>query len=745
MNLPYASFEQNNIIEELKCNKNIIVDSVAGCGKTTTNMYIAQSMPQLNILLLTYNKRLKMETREKVKQLGITNLETHTYHSFCVRYYDRKCFNDRIIKELLNNKQTQQERFKYDIIILDEAQDINDIYYELICKIYKDNKIKAQICLLGDRNQCIYNFKGMDADSRYIVYAEQLFKYNNLYWSNCKLSQSFRVTKEIATFINECMLKFNRIVSNKITNNKPTYIICNIFDVKMLYEHTIEKYMNCGYKAEDIFILAPSIKSNSSPVKRFENIIIKRSKYPVYVPTSDDERIEEAVIRGKIVFSTFHQAKGLERKIVFVFGFDDSYFKFYKKEYDVRQCPNELYVATTRASEHLILLHDYRNNYLNFIDDNKIKTLCDLHIFDEKNRANEKIKHKNINTPVTDLLRHISQEIILECIKYLKIEHITQEDEFINIPIQVEDKNGHENVYEINGVAIPAWYEFTKVGSTSIGIIPESIPDLLQKTIKYCADCSGYKFKTKQITKYDWITEANLNKCIERLAMLGITKEAKFEESHETEDIESGDYRKLELSNRRLCGRIDCIDNNNIYEFKCTKTLEYEHILQLAIYMYMYETKLREEPINEQTDIILNNYYLFNILTNELIKISCNFKALVDMMDYLIKMKLMNTKECDDTTFIEKVTKTMDIYFPHSVSVAKAQNTNKIDITTKSMIEPKAIIKTKDSSKVKTKPKKVKKSYISAKENTDEPVLKVKKIIKKFKKTNIETEKETKE
>ena len=159
----------------------------------------------------------------------------------------------------------------------------------------------------------------------------------------------------------------------------------------------------------------------------------------------------------------------------------------------------------------------------------------------------------------------------------------------------------------------------------------------------------------------------------------------------------------------------------------------------------MYETKLREEPIHEQTDIILNNYYLFNILTNELIKISCNFKALVDMMDYLITMKLMNTKECDDTTFIEKVTKTMDTYFPHSVSVAKAQNTNKIDITTKSMIEPKAIIKTKDSSKVKTNPKKVKKSYISAKENTDEPVLKVKKIIKKFKKTNIETEKETKE
>lgn len=93
-----------------------------------------------------------------------------------------------------------------------------------------------------------------------------------------------------------------------------------------------------------------------------------------------------------------------------------------------------------------------------------------------------------------------------------------------------------------------------------------------------------------------------------------------------------------------------------------------------------------------------------------------------------------------------------NLYNPQCVSVSTTQNTN-IDITTKLKIDPyvniheqQAIIKKmSNSSKVKTKPKKVKKSYISVKENTDEPVTKVKKIIKKIKETDTDTEEEIKE
>ena len=85
MNLPKKSIEQNNIIQQLSLNNNVLVDSVAGSGKTTCNLHIAQHFPNMNILLLTYNSKLKVETREKAQKLEIFNIEVHSYHSFGVK------------------------------------------------------------------------------------------------------------------------------------------------------------------------------------------------------------------------------------------------------------------------------------------------------------------------------------------------------------------------------------------------------------------------------------------------------------------------------------------------------------------------------------------------------------------------------------------------------------------------------------------------------------------------------------
>ena len=88
MELPTISTEQNNVIQSLLLDNNVVVDSVAGSGKTTTNLHIATYFKDNNILLLTYNSKLKLETREKVNLLNINNMEVHSYHSFCVKYYN---------------------------------------------------------------------------------------------------------------------------------------------------------------------------------------------------------------------------------------------------------------------------------------------------------------------------------------------------------------------------------------------------------------------------------------------------------------------------------------------------------------------------------------------------------------------------------------------------------------------------------------------------------------------------------
>lgn len=103
-------------------------------------------------------------------------------------------------------------------------------------------------------------------------------------------------------------------------------------------------------------------------MRKLENAIKNfASHINIFVPSSEQERLDEDVLRGKLVFSSFHQAKGLERKAVLVVGFDAGYFKFYNKDRDPYQCANELYVAATRAKERITLFHFNRNEFLGFM------------------------------------------------------------------------------------------------------------------------------------------------------------------------------------------------------------------------------------------------------------------------------------------------------------------------------------------------------------------------------------------
>ena len=106
--LPNISLEQQNIINLLKQQNNVIVESVAGSGKTTSNLFVAKSFPESNILLLTYNAKLKIETRDKIASLKINNIETHSYHSFCVKYYNNKAYTDTEILSIIKNKRYER-------------------------------------------------------------------------------------------------------------------------------------------------------------------------------------------------------------------------------------------------------------------------------------------------------------------------------------------------------------------------------------------------------------------------------------------------------------------------------------------------------------------------------------------------------------------------------------------------------------------------------------------------------------
>ena len=667
------SEEQKKVIELFK-NYNVSINAVAGSGKSTTAFHIAKTYNNPT-LLLTYNSKLKFECRKKAELLGLKNLEVHSYHSFCVKYYYNKAFIDLEIKKILENKISPIRKFKFDHILLDECQDMTQLYFRLVQKIINDNNNPIKLCVFGDLKQCIFEFNG--ADSRFLKYAKNIFRITNqnksIDWKSITLSTSYRLTKEMADFVNKCILNEDKIISIK-NGIKPKYIITNCFgndgslnDFSYPYLE-IKKYLE-QYSYDQIFVSAPTLKSNKIPARLLANKLSEEG-IPVYVPNSDDEKIDEDLLKKKLCFSTFHQAKGLERKVVLIFGIDDSYFKFYNKDANYNECPNEIYVALTRASEKMSILHHYQNDYLPFIKKNELKRYTNF-IQNDMIDVLEIYDKEKIDTPVTDLLRFMRDDIILNALNFINIKKINEREEVINIPIKTEQDGLFESVSEINGVAIPAYFEFLNKGTMSITkkqIYDLTIEDLLKLANEYCASRTKYTYKLLQIKKYDWLSENNLKKCISRLQKI-ISKNAVFEHALELSD-------EKELINRKIIGSIDCIDNNNIYEFKCTKEISNDHYIQLAIYMYLYETALLEnfnDAIDKvtRTDIKDNlqekisaikkkyeqerKYYLFNIFTNEIYEIKSTLNKLKEMMGYLIKQKYFTKINKSDKDFIEEM------------------------------------------------------------------------------------------
>lgn len=721
--------EQKEIVNSV-LEYNVVVNAVAGSGKTTTILFMANAYPELQFLLITYNAKLRYETRHKCCEMGLENIEVHTYHSFCRKYYHNSCKTDTEIRETLNKNKPMLYDFQFDILILDEVQDMTPLFYELIVKVINDipvDKKKPSMCLLGDVKQSIYEFNG--SDSRFLSMGDKIFScVNNKNWKHCTLSESFRITTTMADFINHgCFQSSVYISSSKKSEIKPRYIMCNAWQPNYYYNrivNEVKQLLDGGYLPSDIFILAPSIRNNShtcddgdiqkieskpggflnankglNPVIILENLLILNLNIPVYIPSSDEGSVDESVMSSKLVFLSFHQCKGLERKAVIVFNFDDSYFEFYERVKSPLLCPNVLYVATTRASEKLILIHDRKRKYLPFMGIEGIPckfldeyTCPSYHVNGVQKQKERTMNGSRVrNWGATEILRHLSQEVIDECYSLLTINTIREpEISKMNIPHIVKMDDTSEMVSDLNGICFPLFFQLVLTGESSIwnsllnmrhnegysqlyqhiqeidlysiyrkgGEVSysptlETIEDLL-----YISNCwSAYQNKTihrlQQIKEYNWLSFVHFEYSMERMNSLGISKDALFER-----DVSCVNNVILPHT---LNGQIDILDKKQkkIYEIKCTKELSKEHFIQLALYIFMYETEYQIKNLRKNKNKKIKSsrksgmtYLLYNINTNHLCEVIYN-ENIPKMYLYLIDAKQKQPCQRDDISFLK--------------------------------------------------------------------------------------------
>lgn len=666
------SLEQIKII---KSKNNSIIDAVAGSGKTTTAILLASENKEKNIFQITYNSMLKIEVREKLNKYKIKNMKIHTYHSIVTNFYDNSSFDDEHLKKIIKNNIPLKNKIeKIDILLIDEVQDMTLDYFKLVNKFIKDTESNPIIYLFGDEKQCIYQFK--NASSQFLTLANKIW---NIEFEKMELTTSYRLTNQISWFINKCMFKNNKIKTIR-DGPKIDYYVCNSFTISNKIGLCIRNLIkNENLKEDDFFVLVPSIKSES-PYKKLENYLVKFG-IKCMTPISDDVKLDDSVIKDKVVFTTFHQSKGRERKVVIIYNFDNTYFSFFGAKMDKTICPNILYVAVSRASYKLIIIQDEKNPPLTFLDlENKnLKTYVNIIKVNKKKPTigKEITENKFIKKSVSELVKFISSSTLDTLISIMKniFEDITVKLNPVKIVSKIETHNNvFEDISELNGLVIPSIFE--KKGNdistieyyvlTNIRDKPEiqryagdinipciTIRDYLKVGNVYNAIQNNLHSKISQIKNYDWLTEEEVNECFKNINIIE-NKNLLFEykiTNNDEEDENFFIYEHNVYGEIHISARIDAFDNDNIYEFKCVNCLNLEHKLQLIIYYWLWHNSELNNKYGKKKGILLN------IRTGETLRLIENKYIIDQIVDLIIVDKFTNKNTLNDDEFLEYISK----------------------------------------------------------------------------------------
>jgi hypothetical protein len=468
----------------------------------------------------------------------------------------------------------------------------------------------------------------------------------------------------------------------------------------------ILKLFGEGYKPSDIFVLGPSVKGVNSNIRQLENILVERG-IPCHVPMLENDKIDERVIDKKVVFSTFHCVKGRERKIVFILGFDNSYFRCYARNLSKEECPNTLYVAATRATERLYVLESdsFRGDRpLDFLKMSHVQMKQQAYIqfrgqhqnifvddeYDQN--KNSQLITRHFLTP-TELIKFIPENIMEDVSVILDKIFIKDygEPDDLEITSIIETKEGFfEEVSDLNGIAIPCiYYDYLKGGSQNVLLelihrsienmrsnehhylkeIVKGLPDKLDKVSDYLylanisiAVQETLYFKLKQIDKeeYNWLKEGVIEECKSRLD--NIIRPECSQESPKIEEtiirsIDDDAHVKIDTIllehfdpniRFRFTARVDLITDSTVWELKCTSKISLDHLLQVVIYAWLWENRVNTKEGTYEK----KKFRIFNIRTNELLSLNATLEDLNTIILALLKGKYNKQEKKSDEDFI---------------------------------------------------------------------------------------------
>lgn len=319
----------------------------------TQIMRITDMIKVENIDLKVVLENGRKDQHERVRnfyELAIPIVEKYIQYCTNKSFLD---FNDLISrsKSLFQNHEDIAKKYKnkYQYILVDEFQDVNNLQVDLIKLLLTD---QTQLFCVGDDWQSIYGFRGSNVS--YIVDFEHHFPNSKV----IKLHLNYRSTQNIVGASNE-VIKHNKFkVEKEIHSSKKS-------------EHKIVVYSGHS-EEENIQFCFDKVQELLADGLTNDDILFRYRRSKMYTPYFFRFKNDNVKIQSK----TIHAAKGLEAKVVFIIGLtegnggfpdiwlEDRIFQVIKKANHDLLMEEErrlFYVAITRAKDKLFLITEKGN------------------------------------------------------------------------------------------------------------------------------------------------------------------------------------------------------------------------------------------------------------------------------------------------------------------------------------------------------------------------------------------------
>ncbi|MFH5882570.1 RecQ family ATP-dependent DNA helicase [Liberiplasma polymorphum] len=220
------SLKQRNIVNDHN-SQTIVVAAGPGSGKTRilvhklASILLMEDIRKEQLLMLTFSRSAASEFKSRLIDLigsAAYYIDIKTFHSFCFDILGKMGTiekSENVIKnaiELISNNEVDTSKITKMVLVIDEAQDMDAIEYELV-QLLKEFNENLRIIAVGDDDQNIYGFRGSSSE-----YLNHLRLDNAAFY---ELTENYRSLKNLVEFSNYFVQSIdNRMKSKEIVSKQ---------------------------------------------------------------------------------------------------------------------------------------------------------------------------------------------------------------------------------------------------------------------------------------------------------------------------------------------------------------------------------------------------------------------------------------------------------------------------------------------------------------------------------------------